>query len=251
MNNPIYIAIAALVGLAVGYLIRHLILQQAIRREEMQADQIVNTAKEKSRVIELEAKNKAAEIREAADDEIDRRRQELSKEDERLQRRRSELDSRTDRLEKREQRLNKRQSTMDRRANEIEQLRDEAVANLQSVSGMTTDEAQAILLAEVEKEARGDMARVMRQIEAEAREEGEKRARKLISLAIQRVASEHVSEITTSVVSLPSDDMKGRIIGRFHDHVDVGHTDVPRLPGLQVLDHRIYGALVVQRRDRK
>lgn len=214
MNNPFFIAIATLVGLAIGYLIRHLILQQAIRREEIQADQIVNTAKEKSRVIELEAKNKAAEIREAADDEIDRRRQELSKEDERLQRRRSELDSRTDRLEKREQRLNKRQSSMDRRANEIEQLRDEAVANLQSVSGMTTDEAQAILLAEVEKEARGDMARVMRQIEAEAREEGEKRARKLVSLAIQRVASEHVSEITTSVVSLPSDDMKGRIIGR-------------------------------------
>jgi ribonuclease Y len=214
MNNPIFIAIAALVGLAIGYLIRHLMLQQAIRREELQADQIVNAAREKARVIELEARNKAAEIREAADDEIDRRRQELSKEDERLQRRRSELDSRTDRLEKREQRLNKRQSSMDRRANEIEELRDEAVANLQAVSGMTTDEAQAILLAEVEKEARGDMARVMRQIEAEAREEGEKRARKLISLAIQRVASEHVSEITTSVVSLPSDDMKGRIIGR-------------------------------------
>jgi ribonuclease Y len=214
MNNPIFIAIAALVGLAIGYLIRHLMLQQAIRREELQADQIVNAAREKARVIELEARNKAAEIREAADDEIDRRRQELSKEDERLQRRRSELDSRTDRLEKREQRLNKRQSSMHRRANEIEELRDEAVANLQAVSGMTTDEAQAILLAEMEKEARGDMARVMRQIEAEAREEGEKRARKLISLAIQRVASEHVSEITTSVVSLPSDDMKGRIIGR-------------------------------------
>ena len=85
---------------------------------------------------------------------------------------------------------------------------------LQTISKMTTDEAQTLLLAEVEKEARGDMARVMRQIEAEAREEGEKRARKLISLAIQRVASEHVSEITTSMVSLPSDDMKGRIIGR-------------------------------------
>jgi ribonuclease Y len=79
---------------------------------------------------------------------------------------------------------------------------------------MTTDEAREVLLAEVEKEARGDMARIMRQIEAEAKEEGEVKARKIVTLAIQRVASEHVSEITTSTVTLPSDEMKGRIIGR-------------------------------------
>ncbi len=215
MNNPFLIAlIAALVGVAIGYAIRHILLMQAISREETQAGQIVSTAREKAREIELEAKNRAIEIRENADEELDRRRQELNKEDERLQRRRSELDKRTDRLEKREQRLNKRQSSMDRRANEIDKLHTDAVEKLQTVSNMTTEEARAVLLSEVEKEARGDMARVMRQIEAEAREEGEKRARKLISLAIQRVASEHVSEITTSVVSLPSDDMKGRIIGR-------------------------------------
>ncbi|MGD2027352.1 MAG: ribonuclease Y, partial [Anaerolineales bacterium] len=178
------------------------------------AGQIVSAAREKAREIELEAKNKAIKTRETADEELDRRRQELSKEDDRLQRRRSELDTRTDRLEKREQRLNKRQSSMDRRANEIDKLHTDAVEKLQTVSEMTKDEARSVLLTEVEKEARGDMARVMRQIEAEAREEGEKRARKLISLAIQRVASEHVSEITTSVVSLPSDEMKGRIIGR-------------------------------------
>ena len=103
---------------------------------------------------------------------------------------------------------------MDRRANEIDKKHDEVLVQLQNVSNMTTDEAREQLVKEVEKEARGDMARVMRQIEAEAREEGEKRARKLISLAIQRVASDHVSEITTSMVTLPSDEMKGRIIGR-------------------------------------
>ena len=215
MNNPIIIAgIAALVGGAVGFFIRHFIQMQRIKNEELQAGQIVNSAKESAREIELEAKNRAIEIRESVDEELDRRRQELNKEDDRLQRRRSELDSLTDRNEKREQRLNKRQSSMDRRANEIDTLYNEALEKLQTVSNMTTDEARAVLLAEVEKEARGDMARVMRQIEAEAREEGEKRARNLISLAIQRVASEHVSEITTSVVSLPSDEMKGRIIGR-------------------------------------
>ena len=205
---------ALLAGGAVGFLIRQLMLSQAIKREEFQAGQIIQNATERVKELELEAKNRAIEIREAAEAELDRRRQELSREDERLQRRRAELDDRTERIEKREQKLSKRQSAIDRRGNEIDELYDQAMEKLQSVSNMTTDEAQAVLLAEVEKEARGDMARVMRQIEAEAREEGEKRARNLISLAIQRVASEHVSEITTSVVSLPSDDMKGRIIGR-------------------------------------
>jgi ribonuclease Y len=215
MNNPLIIGlIAGLVGAVIGYAIRQVLLAQAIQRDEYKGDQLINAAKEKAKEIELEAKNKAIEIREAADQELNRRRQDLSNEDERLQRRRSELDERTDRIEKRDQKLNKRQSSMDKRANEIDELYDQAMEKLQAVSNMTRDEAQALLLAEVEKEARGDMARVMRQIEAEAREEGEKRARKLISLAIQRVASEHVSEITTSVVSLPSDDMKGRIIGR-------------------------------------
>ncbi|HKJ26642.1 MAG TPA: ribonuclease Y [Anaerolineales bacterium] len=213
--NPILIGlIGTLIGLAVGYAIRHFILQQAIQKEEYLADQITQQAQDKARQIELEAKNKAIEIRENVDLELDRRRQELNKEDDRLQRRRAELDKRINRIEKREQRLNKRQSSMDRRANDIEKLAEEGMEKLQTISTMTIDEARQVLLDEVEKEARGDMARVMRQIEAEAREEGEKRARKLISLAIQRVASEHVSEITTSVVTLPTDDMKGRIIGR-------------------------------------
>jgi ribonucrease Y len=85
---------------------------------------------------------------------------------------------------------------------------------LQRVSQLTLEEARAILLADVEKEARSDMARIMRQVEAEAREEGENKARKIIAAAIQRVASEHVAEVTTSVVTIPSEEMKGRIIGR-------------------------------------
>lgn len=214
MNNPFVLAGIALAGLLVGFLIRHILFLQAIRNEKTTAGQIIQEAKDQAREIELEAKNKAIELRESVDQELDRRRQELNKEDERLQRRRGELDERADRIEKREERLNKRQSSMDHRANELDELHKEALEKLQTISSMTTDEARGVLLQEVEKEARSDMARVMRQIEAEAREEGEKRARKLISLAIQRVASEHVSEITTSLVTLASDEMKGRIIGR-------------------------------------
>ena len=119
-----------------------------------------------------------------------------------------------DKLEKRDQTLNKRQSAVDKRSNDLDKVHAEAMEQLQKISSMTRDEAKNVLMEEVEKEARSDMARVMRSVEAEAREEGEKRGRKLIALAIQRVASDHVSEITTSMVALPSDEMKGRIIGR-------------------------------------
>ena len=214
MGNPLFIIAALIVGALIGFFIRQYMVIQAIRKDEYKAGQIIQGANEKAKEIELKAKDRAIEIREAAEDELDRRRQELSKEDDRLQRRRSEIDNRIDQIEKRETRMNKRQSSIDRRANEIDELYEQAMEKLQTIAQMTTDEAREVLLQEVEKEARGDMARVMRQIEAEAREEGEKRARKLISLAIQRVASEHVSDITTSVVNLPSDDMKGRIIGR-------------------------------------
>ncbi len=215
MGTPVlYYAVAGLIGLAIGFLVRNFLLQQAIQRDKQEAGRIISDAKEQARVLEIEAKDKALETRQSADAEIERRRQEFNREDDRLQRRRTELDARTEKLEAREQTINKRQSALDKRANELQSLHDEALVQLQRISSMTTEEARGILLKEVEREARGDMARIMRQIEAQAREEGEERARKLITMAIQRVASEHVSEITTSTVNLPSDEMKGRIIGR-------------------------------------
>jgi ribonuclease Y len=103
---------------------------------------------------------------------------------------------------------------IDKRANDVEKMYAQEMEELQRVSQMNKEEARELLLNEVEKEARADMARIIRQVEAEAREEGESRARKIIASAIQRIASEHVSEVTTSFVPLPSDEMKGRIIGR-------------------------------------
>ncbi len=214
MNETIVYLIIGVVAIILGYLVRQLQLNTLHNREGVKAERIISDAKESAREIEVEAKNTSIQIRETAEDEIKRRRQNISNEDDRLQRRRSELDSQVDRLEKREQVLNKRQSTLDRKSNEVDSRQGEVIERLQQISTMTNDEAREVLLKEVEKEARSDMARIMRQIEAEARDEGEERARRLISLAIQRVASEHVSEITTSRVTLPSDEMKGRIIGR-------------------------------------
>ena len=214
MNGILQYLVIGLVAIILGYVFRQIQLNALIKREGAKAERIILEAKEEAREIEVESKNTAIQIRERAEDEIKRRRNDLSNEDDRLQRRRTELDSRVDRLEKRDQNLNKRQSALDRKSNEVDSKQNEVLERLQQISTMTNDEAREVLLKEVEKEARSDMARIMRQIEAEAREEGEERARRLISLAIQRVASEHVSEITTSRVTLPSDEMKGRIIGR-------------------------------------
>lgn len=208
----ILVALAA--GAAIGYFYKQNQVEKARRLQKDEADRILEIAKERAKEIEIQARDKALEVHNKAEAELLRRRNELSKEEDRLQKRREELDNRIDRLEKREQNLNKRQSALDRRANEIERLHEQELEELQRISQMTTEEARGILLAEVEKESRLDMARIIRQVETEAREEGEVRARKIIASAIQRVASDHVSEVTTSVVPLPSDEMKGRIIGR-------------------------------------
>ncbi len=206
--------LALVIGVAAGYLFHRYQTERALRNQQDKADNILKIANEQARLIESQARESATKIIQASELEIKERRIELNKEAERLDKRRSELDSRSDKLEQREQALNKRQSTVDKRANDIEKLYDDEVAKLEQIAQMTQDDARKELFAAVEKEARADMARIYRQIEAEAREEGEKRARKLIADAIQRVASEHVAEVTSSVVPLPNEEMKGRIVGR-------------------------------------
>ena len=216
--NPIFIFLLILGGILLGGLIGYLIKKsqevQLRRVQNLKADHIIAEAKEKAREIELEAKDNALQITQKAEEELNRRRTDLSNEDDRLQKRRDELDQRLEKYEERELRLNKRQSSIDKRANEIDQMHDQVMEELQHVSQMTIEEAREVLLQETEKEARADMARIIRQLESEAREKGNARARELIADAIQRVASEKVAEVTTSVVNLPNEEMKGRIVGR-------------------------------------
>ncbi|MEW6651717.1 MAG: Rnase Y domain-containing protein, partial [Chloroflexota bacterium] len=182
--------------------------------QRTKADSVLLMANEKAREIELEAKDKALKTLQEAEVEINRRRSEINREEDRLQKRRSELDQRIERIEQREQTINKRQSALDKRTNEIDKMYDQQMAELQRIAQMSVEEARGLLLVEAEKEARSDMARIIRQIEAEARAEGEKRARELIAESIQRVASDHVVSVTTSVIALPNEEMKGRIVGR-------------------------------------
>ncbi len=184
------------------------------KKTKVQVEKAIAEANEKAKMIELEAKDKAFRKMQEAESEVNRLRSDLSKEDERLQRRRAEVDSRVERLEQREQNLNKRQSMIDKRANDVEKLYSQQLTELQKIGDLTMDQAREIVIAAAEKEARNDMARIIRQIEGEARAEGENRARELIASSIQRVASEHVASVSTSVVYLPNEEMKGRIVGR-------------------------------------
>lgn len=213
--TAIVIGIVALaLGVIAGFALRQwqFIRERKTRRSEV--EQMLERATAKARDIELRARDEALKARDEAEAEILRRRNELTREEGRLQNRRTDIDRRMENIERREQTISNRQSSLDKRSNELEKRYVKIISELERVSSMTQEEAKGQLLLEVEREARTDMVRIIHQIEEEAHLEGERRARELIADAIQRVASDHVSEVTVSVVHLPSDDMKGRIIGR-------------------------------------
>ena len=210
----ISIVIALLLGILLGYLYKQNKANKELLIQKDEAEKLLDEARESVRQTEVQARDEALEIIQKAEAEVTRRRSEVSREEDRLAKRREELDIRLDRMEKREQVINKRQSLLDKRGNEIDKLHSQQMEELQRISQLSIEEARGMILADVEKDTRNDQARIIRSIEAEARAEGDNKARKIIAAAIQRVASEHVSEVTTSVVNIPSEEMKGRIIGR-------------------------------------
>lgn len=225
--------IVGVIALAAGYFAGRTTGQSALlERQRIQGQSaIVEAREEATRIIE-EANQRAADTMDdgnrraqnrldEAEDSISRRRRELDREEEGLQRRREgldkraeDIDNRRERLEQREQTMNKRQSRLDKRENEIAKRETEKLEELQRIAQMTLEEAHRQVMEIAEKDARNDIARIIRQVEAEAREEADTLARNIISVAVQRLATEHSSEVSISVVHLPSDEMKGRIIGR-------------------------------------
>ncbi|MEJ2557668.1 MAG: ribonuclease Y [Anaerolineae bacterium] len=218
MGNPFVTLIVALsvgvVTFLLGYFLRQYLGEVKLKSAQAEAERILAEAEAQKKDLLLQAKEETIRLRDELEAETERKRAELRRQEERLQKRQEVLDHRFESIDNRERAINKRQSALDRRANEINKLYEEQAAELERVSGLTQEEAKEILLKTVEKDTRQDMTRIVREIEAEAKAEGERRARKIIALAIQRIASDQVSEMVVSAVPLPSEDMKGRIIGR-------------------------------------
>ncbi len=213
-NLIITSVIAVVLGGVIGFFVKNYMIAREVDKKQFKASQILNEAERKSTEIVKESQNRAIEIIQAAEKDSLSRRQEITRFEDRLQSRSDQLDKRAEKIEDREHAISQRQSALDKKANTVEEMYQNVAIELEKISQMTQAEAKELLLERVEQEARNDMSRIVREIEAEAKEQGERKARKLIADAIQRVASDHVEEVTSSTVPLPSDDMKGRIIGR-------------------------------------
>lgn len=218
MGNPVVIIVASLVvglvGFVLGYFLSQYVVGTKLKTAQAQAERTLTEAEAQKKDILIQAKEEAIQLRNQAEAEMQRRSTELRRQEERLQKRQEAVDRRFESVDGRERTLSKRQSAVDRRANEIDKLYEKQVVELRRISGLSQEQAKELLLQEVEKEARPDMARIVREIEAEAKAEGERRARKIVTDAIQRVATDQVAETVVSAVPLPGEDMKGRIIGR-------------------------------------
>ncbi len=217
-GSLVSVLVALVAGLAIGAGVMYYLDNQRIsgrrQRAEQEAQSALQTAQLKAQEVQRDAADKAKSVLDEANETALRRRRDLDREDERMQNRREDLDKRFERMDLREQTLNKRQSRLDKQQADLALLEEERAAELQRIAQMTIDEAKREVMLLAEQEARNDVARIIRQVEAEAKEEAESRAREVISMTVQRLASEQVSEIAVSVIPLPSDELKGRIIGR-------------------------------------
>jgi ribonuclease Y len=168
----------------------------------------------KKRELMLEAKEENQKLRAEFDKEVKERRGEISRQERRIDQKENNIDKKTETLEKKEQSLNQKIKNLDRKEQEITEIKQQQVAELERISGMTHDEAKDILLDEIRSQTRHEAAIMVKEIEQEAKDNAERNAKKIVALSIQKVAADHVAETTVSVVNLPSDEMKGRIIGR-------------------------------------
>lgn len=211
-------AIGAIIFFLIGILYRKKIAEKQIQSAEEEAKRIINesikSAESKKRETLLEAKEEIHKARSESEKEIKERRSDLQKHEHRLQQKEESLDKKLDAYEKKEEDLTRKVQQVQAHQEEVALIKKSQLEILEKLSGLSQDEAKNYLLKNIESEIRHETAMKIKEFETEFKEESEKRAREIISTAIQRCAADHVSESTVSVVPLPNDDMKGRIIGR-------------------------------------
>jgi ribonucrease Y len=210
--------VTALIGAWIGFFIRKSIAEAKISSAEHAAEQIVENAKKDAEALKketvVEAKDEVHRLRTEADKDIRERRNEIQRQERRLLQKEETLDKKIDSLERKEEQVANKEKRIEETQAQIDQLYRDQVAELERISALTMEEARTIILTNVEQEVRHETAQMIKEIETQAKEEADKKAREIITLAIQRCAADHVAETTVSVVTLPNEEMKGRIIGR-------------------------------------
>ena len=213
----------AVIFFLVGFVYRKKVAEREIGSAESEATRIINEAikggENKKREMLVEAKEEIHKSRTEYEKEVKERRADLQKQERRLQQKEESLDKKLDTFERKEDDLRKRQAAVAATQDEVNLIKKSQLEVLEKISGLTQEDAKAQLLQNLENECRHDSAVKIREIESELKENADQLAREIISIAIQRCAADHSAEATVSVVPLPNDEMKGRIIGREGRHI--------------------------------
>ena len=207
-------AVAAAVGIAIGFVARRVVAANAVKHAEQYAERLVAEARAKQKEIVLEGKDEALHLRRAAEEEAREARATVQRSERRLLDREEALDRKVATLEERETGLAARQAELDQERARLAELQQRQLVELERVSGLSVAEARQSLIGQIVDEAQAEAQHRVREIERHAQEEGDDRARRILTTVMQRIAADHTSEATITVVTLPNEEMKGRIIGR-------------------------------------
>lgn len=218
MGPVLYALIGVLVGVVLGIVIHRFVIAGKAAQAREAAERLLSDAQKQAETTRkemlLEAKDEILRLKTQADEEISQRRKELTTLETRLMQREESIERRAEALDKREHQLSSQAGQIAKREKDLEEAIAEEKSRLEALAGMTSDQAKTILLDRIKEDVSHDAAVIIRETEQRAREEADRKARNIIGIAIGRVAAEHTAESTVSVVHIPSDDLKGRIIGR-------------------------------------
>ncbi|MBQ6631666.1 MAG: ribonuclease Y [Romboutsia sp.] len=214
----ISILLGIAVGIIAGYFVRKNIYESKIGQANSEADRIIKQAEDDSKRIHkeklLEAQEEIHKLRTESEKENKERRSDLQKYEKRVVQKEEILDKKLQNLEQKESTLGDKLKNVAKKEEEIEAIKTQQLEKLENISGITSDKAKEIILTNAERDVRREMSIMIKEIESQAKEEAEKKSREIIGYAIQKCAADHVAETTVTVVNLPNDEMKGRIIGR-------------------------------------
>ena len=232
-------------GIIIGYLLRQLLASRKVSSAESRAETVLNEAKSKSQDILLEAKNKALATLEDVKKEEKERNAQLSRIENLLTKKESELDLKAKDLVSEKETLKAKTAEVGVVKTELEQVRDKQLTELERISGLDRNQAKGEMLSKVEEEYKDDVYKRIKQLEQGNKEELDKKAREIMTTAIQRYAASHIADVTTTVVNLPSDEVKGKIIGKEGRNIKT----IERLTGVDIIIDDTPEALVVSGYD--